>query len=277
MTGGQKMNYTINFAITPTPPACGNYTIEIRTIDKKTGIICSSSGVACPAITIVTGTTNYNYTIVKPSYSIPTLTGNINGNNFAGSISVQNTSTMNSSSANPIKVKFYCADAAGNQGAYLGTYTLAGTIAAGATVTQNFNITIGNICATSRIIAAIETPENCACSTATGIFYLSCFKPGVLVAGSTNPTKHGITSLGRAGSNNGNWPMVRNSAWTVLESQTKGFVPNRLTDAQVALIPSGDLKEGMMIYNITQQCLMINIDGTASGWKCYKNPACPDQ
>ena len=71
--------------------------------------------------------------------------------------------------------------------------------------------------------------------------------------------------------------MVRNSAWTVLESQTKGFVPNRLTDAQMSAIPSADLKEGMMIYNISQQCLMINIDGTAAGWKCYQNPACPDQ
>lgn len=71
--------------------------------------------------------------------------------------------------------------------------------------------------------------------------------------------------------------MVRNSAWTVLESQTKGFVVNRLTDTQMAAIPAADLKEGMMIYNITQQCLMINIDGTAGGWKCYKNPACPDQ
>ncbi|WP_300669961.1 hypothetical protein [Soonwooa sp.] len=123
----------------------------------------------------------------------------------------------------------------------------------------------------------LEVPENCACSTATGTFYLSCFKPGNVVAGSTIPTKHGITSLGRAGAANGNWPMVRNSAWTVLESQTKGFVVNRLTDTQMAAIPAADLKEGMMIYNITQQCLMINIDGTAGGWKCYKNPACPDQ
>lgn len=277
MTGGQKMTYTINFAITSTPPACGNYTIEIRTVDKKTGIVCSSTGVACPAITVVTGTTNYSYTIVKPSYSITSLKGTISGTNFTGTIGVTNTSTMASSSANPIKVRFYCADSAGNQGAYLGTYTVSGTIAAGATVTQNFNITIGNICATSRIIAAIETPENCACSTATGTFYLSCFKPGTLVAGATNPTKHGITSLGRAGSNNGNWPQVRNSAWTVLESQTKGFVVNRLTDSQVSAIPAGDLKEGMMIYNITQECLMINVDGTAAGWKCYKNPACPDQ
>lgn len=278
MISGDKMNYTV--AVTKTGfVACDTTnSILVRGFDKAGNISCPSApGGVCSNVTIQTGTYSFDFTVTNPSYSIPSLTGSITGNNFVGSISVKNTSTIDSSSTNPIVVKFYCADAAGNQAAYLGTYTLTGTIAAGATVNQPFNITIGNICSTSRIVAAIEVPENCACSTATGTFYLSCFKPGNVVAGSTIPTKHGITSLGRAGAANGNWPMVRNSAWTVLESQTKGFVVNRLTDTQMAAIPAADLKEGMMIYNITQQCLMINIDGTAGGWKCYKNPACPDQ
>ena len=89
-------------------------------------------------------------------------------------------------------------------------------------------------------------------------------------------TNHGITALGRAGDDKSNWPMVRKGAWTVLEAKTKGFVVNRLTNAQVSAIPSADLREGMMVYNITQDCLQINIDGTATGWKCFNTQTCPD-
>lgn len=69
---------------------------------------------------------------------------------------------------------------------------------------------------------------------------------------------------------------VRKGAWVVLESKTKGFVLNRLTDAEVSLIPVADLKEGMMVYNLTQNCLQINIDGTSTGWRCFNNQTCPD-
>ena len=33
---------------------------------------------------------------------------------------------------------------------------------------------------------------------------------------------------------------------------------------------------GMMVYNINQDCLQINIDGTATGWKCFNTQTCPD-
>lgn len=102
-----------------------------------------------------------------------------------------------------------------------------------------------------------------------------CYKPAQTVGTALN-TNHGITALGRAGADNSNWPMVRKGAWTVLEAKTKGFVVNRLIDAQISAIPSADLREGMMVYNITQDCLQINIDGTASGWKCFNIQACPD-
>ena len=114
-------------------------------------------------------------------------------------------------------------------------------------------------------------------STATYNFTLQCYcyKPAV-TSGTALDTNHGITALGRAGADNSNWPMVRKGAWTVLEAKTKGFVVNRLTDAQVSAIPSADLREGMMVYNITQDCLQINIDGTATGWKCFNTQTCPD-
>jgi hypothetical protein len=102
-----------------------------------------------------------------------------------------------------------------------------------------------------------------------------CYKPAQ-TTGTALDTNHGITALGRAGDDNSNWPMVRKGAWTVLEAKTKGFVVNRLTDSQVSNIPSADLREGMMVYNITQDCLQINIDGTATGWRCFNTQTCPD-
>ncbi|KIC63899.1 hypothetical protein [Chryseobacterium taiwanense] len=102
-----------------------------------------------------------------------------------------------------------------------------------------------------------------------------CYKPGI-TAGTLLPTNVGITALHRAQSGDTNWPGVRKGAWIALESKTKGFVLNRLTDAQVAAIPTTDLKEGMMVYNTTQNCLQVNIDGTATGWRCFNNQTCPD-
>ena len=102
-----------------------------------------------------------------------------------------------------------------------------------------------------------------------------CYKPAQ-TSGTILDTNHGITALGRAGADNSNWPMVRKGAWTALEAKTKGFVVNRLTDAQITDIPSADLREGMMVYNITQDCLQINIDGTATGWRCFNTQTCPD-
>ncbi len=86
-------------------------------------------------------------------------------------------------------------------------------------------------------------------------------------------TNHGITLLNRAGVDNGNWPMVRKSGYTVLESSKKGFVITRLNTSEIPLITKPE--EGMMIYDIDEQCLKINTDGTTSGWRCFSTPACP--
>ena len=124
----------------------------------------------------------------------------------------------------------------------------------------------------------ITYTNNNGCSTSTTVtvtLNCFCYKPAQ-TTGTTLDTNHGITALGRAGADNSNWPMVRKGAWTVLEAKTKGFVVNRLTDAQISAIPSADLREGMMVYNINQDCLQINIDGTATGWKCFNTQTCPD-
>ena len=135
---------------------------------------------------------------------------------------------------------------------------------------SNFAGTVDNTDGTADIGQGIGEAYNAAIQS--GCF---CYKPAQ-TAGATLDTNHGITALGRAGEDNSNWPMVRKGAWTVLEAKTKGFVVNRLTDAQVSAIPSADLREGMMVYNITQDCLQINIDGTATGWKCFNTQTCPD-
>lgn len=83
-------------------------------------------------------------------------------------------------------------------------------------------------------------------------------------------SKFGITLLQRAGSSNGNWPMLRKSAHAVLESNTQGFVINRLTTLQINAIVSP--QEGMMVYDTTAKCLKL-YDGTS--WSCFSTPTCP--
>lgn len=107
------------------------------------------------------------------------------------------------------------------------------------------------------------------CPTAPIKFDLYCSKLPVINAGVSYPSKHGITALERAGADNGNWPMVRQSAWTVLEANTKGFVVNRVANPATDIV---NPVEGMMVFDTTLQCLKI-YDGTA--WFCYSAPACP--
>ena len=117
------------------------------------------------------------------------------------------------------------------------------------------------------------------CSTA-------CYKPGISDAGNIYPTKHGITALGRAGTDSDNWPMVRQSAWSVLESKTKGFVINRVkfnasnqpvADDGTTLVITSPV-EGMMVYDTINNCLKVytsNDGGATFAWHCMSTQACP--
>lgn len=125
-------------------------------------------------------------------------------------------------------------------------------------------------------ICDISDAANCDNATVTvTVNEKVCYKPGI-TTGTALDSKEGITSLGRADQNNSSWPAVRKGAWLVLESKTKGFVINRLSDTEISNIPTANLVEGMMVYNISKDCLQINVDGTASGWKCFNTQACPD-
>lgn len=150
----------------------------------------------------------------------------------------------------------------------------------GATVDYTVTVTIpilftGNLTNTVTIATPTNISDpNLSNNTATDTdTSLACFKPAV-VDGNTYPTTHGITALKRAGNDNSNWPMIRQSAWTILEAKSKGFVINRiLTTALVNAIPNP--VEGMMVFDLQADCLKININGTSAGWRCFNTPACP--
>ncbi len=86
------------------------------------------------------------------------------------------------------------------------------------------------------------------------------------------PVNHGITLLQRAGEEKKgeNWPMVRQSGFTVIESNSNGFVPTRMAKSDFGNISNP--QEGMMVFDTTDQCLKI-YDG--SSWNCFSTPACP--
>ena len=121
-------------------------------------------------------------------------------------------------------------------------------------------------CSTTKTLSMSVGPCSCYVDPATG--------PGAA-------SQHGITLLQRAAADNGNWPMIRKSAFTVLESNSKGFVITRMTSepaqsgAANYITKITNPQEGMMIYDTYAKCLKINTDGTPSGWSCFSVPACP--
>lgn len=94
-----------------------------------------------------------------------------------------------------------------------------------------------------------------------------CYKPANTTTAGL-PSNHGITALGRAGTDNGNWPMKITGAYTVLDAKTKGLVINRLTTVQINGLTA---IRGMMAYDTDLNCLKI-YDGTV--WACYTKQTC---
>ncbi|MHA3044890.1 hypothetical protein JSO61_006060 [Riemerella anatipestifer] len=120
-----------------------------------------------------------------------------------------------------------------------------------------------------------------ATDTATVIINLAkvCYKkPVISAAGDALPTKVGITSLSRAGADaqGENWPMVREGGWIALESNTKGFVVNRVpfdTNGLPVGIPVANFVAGMMVYDTTNNCLKVY---NGSIWSCFSTQTCPE-
>lgn len=110
-----------------------------------------------------------------------------------------------------------------------------------------------------------------------GIIPCVCYEDPSMNPGTPEPTLHGITTLKRAGVGNGDWPMNRNSAFTALESNTRGLVITRMSTTELGQIAVP--QDGMMVYDTTAKCLKIyTTDETTSahsGWKCFTAPTCP--
>lgn len=159
--------------------------------------------------------------------------------------------------------------------------TISNLVNAGGTITVGFGSTaanqnLGNTVDANGVPTIVNGGQSVGSSANALVKAASCasycYKLGA--TGTTVQSKHGITSLQRAGADNGNWPMVRNNAWTVLESKTKGFVINRIsTTAAIVSLPNP--VEGMIVYDEETDCLKINSDGTSGGWKCFNTQTCP--
>ncbi|MDO5615406.1 MAG: UDP-N-acetylglucosamine enolpyruvyl transferase [Cruoricaptor ignavus] len=121
------------------------------------------------------------------------------------------------------------------------------------------------------------TCSGTASSTVTIIIQGECYRDGIFDANVSNPSKHGITSLNRTVGGDDNWPIAIESAHTVLESKTKGFVINRLNTAQINAIAQP--VNGMVVYDTDLHCIKIYVENTtnslASRWICFSTPGCP--
>ena len=66
---------------------------------------------------------------------------------------------------------------------------------------------------------------------------------------------------------NNSWIPQRGDAFIVLESNTKGFVVTRLTTLQIKAIPADKCIPGMLVYDLTENCLKMY---NGIKWGCLK-------
>lgn len=228
-----------------------------------------------------------NTTVASQSYGVPTIAGT-------------GQAIGTSQTANPV---LNAGTAGANQTITSGTAPVALTLTGSSGTIQwqvsTDNVTFTNIpsataatyspgtlTATSYYRVLVTSVGGCTAisNTVTITIQTVCYEDPTLVAGATYPVKHGITLLGRAGKINvsapvsaSDWPMVRNSAYTALESKTKGFVVTRNSSPETTIaIPV----VGMMVFDTDENagagCLKIYTGpGTGEGWKCFSTQGCP--
>lgn len=124
---------------------------------------------------------------------------------------------------------------------------------------------------------SVTMPSGCTdCKTATATITLQnkfCYKPPTTLTGGINPS----TAISTINARNmvTNWQNNYKGADLVVESKTKGFVINRLTQAQIDAIPSANLLEGMIVYNITTNKMLVYVVSVSgNGWKEFTKQTC---
>ncbi len=256
------------YVFTPAPNFIGTINPISYTISDGNG----GTDTANIYITVNSNSTSLNYTYANDDANAApkgvTMTGNVKTNDTDPE---GNTQTVKDATVNGTSLT-------------IGTATAipgVGTITLNADGTYTFVPTATYVGTTNVVYTICDNGASQACDQAT--LYLTsldivagyCYKLPNINAGVTIPTQHGITALSRAGADNGNWPMVRQSSWTALEAKTKGFVVNRVAfdaSGNPVGITTGNYVEGMMVYDTTNNCLKI-FNGTV--WSCYSTPACP--
>lgn len=173
-------------------------------------------------------------------------------------------------------LKNICTTCVSTSGANAGLPQISGNNSAGTAYTGYNNSTTpyGQTAGTAYSASSVEA----GC--------LACYNDPATQTTPLVPSKHGITLLKRAGKDNGNWPMLRQSGHTVLESNSKGLVITRMTTVEIqgdaTATPAVAAKitnpiVGMMVYDTTAQCLKIYTGSAATeGWKCFNTAGCPD-
>lgn len=137
---------------------------------------------------------------------------------------------------------------------------------------SDFGITATNYSSAVRFVQVLSGESDVAFSAySANSMSMYCLESANSV-GLSVPTKFGITTLGRAGAALNEWPQARNGGFIALESSTKGFVPTRMSTAELANIQKP--VEGMMVFDTTDNCLKIYV-GALVGWKCFNRKTCP--
>lgn len=179
-----------------------------------------------------------------------------------------------------------CSDAMEGGAAINSTHLVtAGGITAGGSTGVDENLCAGGTCVDvngipqlSPVPAGYSNTAGQSAGDSQNATVNSCFcyeNPGTSTISS--PVKHGITVMGRAGVDSGNWPMLRNSAYTALESKTKGFVITRNANPETTITMP---VVGMMVFDTDADsgkgCLKIYMgSGAGEGWKCFNTQTCP--
>lgn len=137
---------------------------------------------------------------------------------------------------------------------------------------SDFGITATNYSSAVRFVQVLSGESDVAFSAySANSMSMYCLESANTV-GLSVPTKLGFTTLGRAGAAPNAWPQARNGGFIALESSKKGFVPTRMSTAELANIQKP--VEGMMVYDTTDNCLKIYV-GALVGWKCFNRKTCP--
>ena len=125
---------------------------------------------------------------------------------------------------------------------------------------------------TNGIPTLIGSGQNIGNSTNSALNNCKCNKPAITTGIGIN-TNVGISSLTKKD----NWPEEIKGAHLALESKEKGLVINQLTTNEINAIAFP--KEGMVVYDLTEDCLKIYSKGKITdtySWKCFNIETCPE-